>query len=138
MEGAFPVFAGIFATAMAHEVGHTLAALVRNVKISLPFLIPNGQLGTFGSITQFKSIPKTREDLFDVAIAGPVAGSLVASALFAYGLSLSINGDPNDLLPIPGTSFNGSLLLGSIAKLFFGDADLSKGVLVHPLFVAGW
>jgi hypothetical protein len=45
VEGAFPVFAGIFASAMAHEVGHTVAALARDVKISIPFLIPNGQLG---------------------------------------------------------------------------------------------
>ena len=139
VEGAFPVFSGIFAVAMAHEVGHTVAALARNVKISLPFLIPNGQLGTFGSITQIKSIPKTREDLFDVAIAGPIAGTTVASVLFAYGLSLSLNGDPSELLPIPAELFNGSLLLGSISQLFFGEAGQSQsGVLVHPLFVAGW
>ena len=60
VEGACPVFAGIFATAMAHEVGHTLAALARDVKISIPFLIPNGQLGTFGSITQINAAPRQR------------------------------------------------------------------------------
>jgi Zn-dependent protease len=141
VEGAFPVFAGIFAAAAAHEVGHTLAALARNVKISIPFLIPNGQLGTFGSITQIKSLPKTREDLFDVALAGPMAGGLVASALFAYGLMLSIDPgtDPSALLPVPDDLFNGSLLLGSISRMFLGEASQSvKGVLVHPLFVAGW
>ena len=139
VEGAFPVVAGIFATAMAHEVGHTLAALARDVKISIPFLIPNGQLGTFGSVTQIKSLPRTREDLFDVAIAGPIAGVTVAGTLFAYGLALSLNGDPNDLLPVPGELFNGSLLLGSVSQLFLGDAaQTAKGVLVHPLFVAGW
>ena len=139
VEGAFPVFAGIFATAMAHEVGHTLAALARDVKISIPFLIPNGQLGTFGSITQIKSLPRTREDLFDVAIAGPIAGGTVAGTLFAYGLALSLNGDPSELLPVPSELFSGSLLLGSISQLFLGDAaQTAKGALVHPLFVAGW
>jgi Zn-dependent protease len=140
VEGAFPVFAGIFASAMAHEVGHTVAALARDVKISIPFLIPNGQLGTFGSITQIKSLPKTREDLFDVAIAGPIAGGTVAGTLFFYGLALSLNGDPNTLLPVPNELFNGSLLLGSVAQLFLGDAaQTAKGAaLVHPLFVAGW
>jgi hypothetical protein len=103
---------------MAHEVGHTVAALARDVKISIPFLIPNGQLGTFGSITQIKSLPKTRRDLFDVAIAGPIAGGTVAGTLFFYGLALSLNGDPNTLLPVPNELFNGSLLLGSVAQLF--------------------
>ena len=139
VEGAFPVFAGIFATAMAHEVGHTLAALARDVKISIPFLIPNGQLGTFGSITQIKSLPRTREDLFDVAIAGPIAGATVAGTLFAYGLALSLNGDASELLPVPDQLFNGSLLLGSVSRLFLGEeAQTAKGVLVHPLFIAGW
>jgi Zn-dependent protease len=139
VEGAFPVFAGIFATAMAHEVGHTLAALARDVKISIPFLIPNGQLGTFGSVTQIKSLPRTREDLFDVAIAGPIAGVTVAGTLFAYGLALSLNGDASELLPVPDQLFNGSLLLGSVSRLFLGEeAQTAKGALVHPLFIAGW
>jgi membrane-associated protease RseP (regulator of RpoE activity) len=140
VEGAFPVFAGIFATAMAHEVGHTLAALARDVKISIPFLIPNGQLGTFGSITQIKSLPRTREDLFDVAVAGPIAGATVAGTLFAYGLALSLNGDPSELLPVPAELFDGSLLLGSVSRLFLGEeAQTAKGaLLVHPLFIAGW
>ena len=89
VEGAFPIAGGIWAVSAAHEVGHMIAAAVREVKIGIPFLIPNGQLGTFGSITQIKSLPKTREDIFDVAIAGPIAGTVVASTLFFYGLALS-------------------------------------------------
>jgi membrane-associated protease RseP (regulator of RpoE activity) len=78
--------------------------------------------------------------LFDVAIAGPIAGGTVAGTLFFYGLALSLNGDPNTLLPVPNELFNGSLLLGSVAQLFLGDAaQTAKGAaLVHPLFVAGW
>jgi hypothetical protein len=75
VESAFPIAGGIWATTAAHEVGHMIAASVRGVKIGIPFLIPNGQLGTFGSITQIKSLPKTREDIFDVAIAGPDRGN---------------------------------------------------------------
>jgi hypothetical protein len=145
--GAFPVFGGIFAAAFAHEVGHFLAAAARNVKISVPFLIPNGQLGTFGSITQIKSVPRTREDLFDVAIAGPIAGGTVAGTLFAYGLALSAAGAGGDasvageLLPVPADLFNGSLLLGSIAELVLGAGPgeaARTSVAVHPLFIAGW
>ena len=126
-------------TTAAHEVGHMIAASVRGVKIGIPFLIPNGQLGTFGSITQIKSLPKTREDIFDVAIAGPIAGTVVASTLFFYGLALSAGGDPNELLPIPSELFSGSLLLGSVSEIFLGDTGAAaKGVMVHPLFIAGW
>ena len=139
VESAFPIAGGIWATTAAHEVGHMIAASVRGVKIGIPFLIPNGQLGTFGSITQIKSLPKTREDIFDVAIAGPIAGTVVASTLFFYGLALSAGGDPNELLPIPSELFSGSLLLGSVSEIFLGDtAAAAKGVMVHPLFIAGW
>ena len=139
VESAFPIAGGIWATTAAHEVGHMIAASVRGVKIGIPFLIPNGQLGTFGSITQIKSLPKTREDIFDVAIAGPIAGTVVASTLFFYGLALSAGGDPNELLPIPSELFSGSLLLGSVSEIFLGDTGAAaKGVMVHPLFIAGW
>ena len=139
VESAFPIAGGIWATTAAHEVGHMIAASVRGVKIGIPFLIPNGQLGTFGSITQIKSLPKTREDIFDVAIAGPIAGTVVASTLFFVGLALSAGGDPNELLPIPSELFSGSLLLGSVSEIFLGDtAAAAKGVMVHPLFIAGW
>ena len=137
VEGAFPVFGGVFASALAHEIGHVIAGAATGIKTSIPFLIPNGQLGSFGSITQIKSLPKNREDLFDVSIAGPVAGGAVAGTLFAYGLALSAQGA--DLPPIPPELFSGSLLLGSISQLVLGDAaESAKGVMVHPLFIAGW
>ena len=83
--------------------------------------------------------------LFDVAIAGPIAGGTVAGTLFAYGLALSAAGASGDasvageLLPVPAELFNGSLLLGSISEIFLGDTgNAAKGVMVHPLFIAGW
>ena len=139
VEGAFPILGGIFAAAGAHEVGHMIAAAARGVKLSIPYLIPNGQLGTFGSVTQIKSLVKTRSDMFDVAVAGPLAGSLVAGSLFVYGLVLSAGGSGDELLPIPAELFSGSLLLGGISELVLGNtAEATKGVLVHPLFIAGW
>jgi hypothetical protein len=77
-----------------------IAGAATKIKLSIPFLIPNGQLGSFGSVTQIKSLPKNREDLFDVSFAGPLAGTLVAGTLFAYGLVLS-TGNGDNLLPIP-------------------------------------
>ena len=136
VEAALPVSIGVMAASVGHEIGHQIAASMRKIKLGIPFLIPNSQLGTFGTLTQIKSTPETRSDLFDVAAAGPVAGSMVALNLFVYGLTLSMGGDNPDLIPIPETLFNTSLLLGSISQLFLHAG--AKGVLVHPYFIAGW
>jgi len=142
--GAFPILGGVWATGLAHEAGHSIAAAARKIKLSVPYLIPNGQLGSFGAITQIKSLPENRSDLFDVAIAGPLAGTVCAFSLFWYGLALSVAGTDGGeaavgLLPIPPELFNGSLLLGAISEFCLGEnGEMSKGVLVHPLFIAGW
>ena len=136
VEAALPVTVGVMAASVGHEIGHQIAAFMRKIKIGVPFLIPNSQLGTFGTLTQIKSTPETRSDLFDVSAAGPVAGCMVALNLFVYGLSLSVSGDNPDLIPIPSTLFNTSLLLGSISQLFLHAT--AKGILVHPYFIAGW
>ena len=136
VEAALPISIGVLASTVGHEIGHQIAAYMRKIKIGIPFLIPNGQLGTFGTVTQLKSTPETRADLFDVAAAGPVAGSMVALNLFVYGLTLSMGGDNADLVPIPAALFNSSLLLGGFSQLFLTAS--AKGVLVHPYFIAGW
>ncbi len=136
VEAALPITIGVMAASVGHEIGHQIAAFMRKIKIGVPFLIPNSQLGTFGTLTQIKSTPETRADLFDVAAAGPLAGSMVGLNLFVYGLTLSVGGDNPDLIPIPDSLFNTSLLLGGISQLFL-DAS-TKGVLVHPYFIAGW
>ena len=147
VEAALPVTAGVLLSSLAHEVGHRVVGAVRNVKLSIPYLIPNGQLGTFGTITQIKSIPENRSDFFDVAIAGPLCGGLTAFALFSYGLVLSIGHDPA-CVPIPGNLFGSSLLLGGVSELLLtmgnddatatGAAAATNAIVVHPYFIAGW
>ena len=147
VEAALPVTAGVLLSSLAHEVGHRVVGAMRNVKLSIPYLIPNGQLGTFGTITQIKSIPENRSDFFDVAIAGPLCGGVTALALFSYGLVLSIGHDPA-CVPIPGNLFGSSLLLGGVSEvlLTMGDGDATatgaaaatSAIVVHPYFIAGW
>ena len=68
-----------------------------------------------------------------------VASKVLADAWPASAVGLSLNGDASELLPVPDQLFNGSLLLGSVSRLFLGEeAQTAKGVLVHPLFIAGW
>ena len=147
VEAALPVTAGVLLSSLAHEVGHRVVGAMRNVKLSIPYLIPNGQLGTFGTITQIKSILENRSDFFDVAIAGPLCGGVTALALFSYGLVLSIGHDPA-CVPIPGNLFGSSLLLGGVSELLLtmGDGDATatgaaaatSAIVVHPYFIAGW
>lgn len=78
-------------------------SLCTQVKLGPAFLIPNGQIGTFGGVTPLRSLVRSRRDLFDVAFAGPAAGGATALGLFIAGLYFSSGGDfPKDLLvPVP-------------------------------------
>lgn len=141
---AMPITMGILAAAGTHELGHIAAGLLRDVKLSPPFFIPNGQLGTFGAITQIKSRVRDRSQLFDVAAAGPYAGGAVGLGLFVYGLAMTLasGGDAAaaaDLVPVPAGLLQGSLLLGGITQIALGvDAGRAALVPVHPYLVAGW
>ena len=67
-------------------------ACVFQVKLGPPLFVPNGQIGLFGTITQFKSLIKTRSAQLDVAAAGPALGCIASAALFLAGLTLSRGG----------------------------------------------
>jgi len=62
---------------------------ILQVKLGPSFLIPNSQIGTFASVTAFKSMVRTRRDMFDVSAAGPVAGGVTALTLLLVGIALS-------------------------------------------------
>ena len=119
-----PIAFGIIASAAAHEIGHRAVAARNGAKLGPPFFIPNGSLGTFGAVTQIKSLLKGRAELFDIAIAGPAAGGAVALALFLFGLAASAAGGGGGeeaaaaagLVPVPSQLFQGSLLLGGISS----------------------
>lgn len=144
LSAAVPIAAAVLAVQAAHEAGHKVAGALRGVKSGLPLFVPNGQLGTFGAITQLRSLAADRAALLDFALAGPAAGAAVATALFAYGLaaSASSGGAPSpDLIPIPTALLQGSLLLGGVAKAALAGAAATPGgggILVHPTVVAGW
>ncbi|CAH9127440.1 unnamed protein product [Cuscuta epithymum] len=137
---ALPLAYGILGVQLFHEFGHLLVALPRKVKLSIPYFIPNITLGSFGAITQFKSIIPDRKAKVDISIAGPIAGAALSSAMFAIGLLLSSSPNASgDLVQVPSTLFQGSLLLGLISRATLGYSELhATSVSIHPFVIAGW
>ena len=135
---ALPVAMGAAAASGAHEVGHRVAAALRGVKLGASYFLPNAQIGTFGAITPIKGLVKSLDDLWDVAMAGPLAGGLTALAILAVGLA-DTHAGVEGLIPVPTPLFQGSLVLGGLCHLVLGDeAFRGATVMLSPLVIAGW
>jgi membrane-associated protease RseP (regulator of RpoE activity) len=132
---ALPFALGLLAILVIHEVGHWAMALQRQVKLSWPFLIPTWQIGSFGAITRIESILPNRSVLFDIALAGPAAGGLLSFGMLIVGLVLS---HPGSQFQLPVSFFQGSVLVGTLAKVVLGSALTGPLVDVHPLVLLGW
>jgi hypothetical protein len=130
-----PIGLGLFSVLVVHEIGHQVMARYHHVKLSWPFFLPALQLGSFGALNRFESLFPNRTVLFDVAFAGPAAGGLYSLILLILGLVLS---SPNSLFKIPALFFQGSILVGTLARVVLGDSLQGDTVGVSPLMVAGW
>jgi membrane-associated protease RseP (regulator of RpoE activity) len=105
------------------------------VRLSFPFFLPTWQLGSLGAFTRFESLLPNRNVLFDIAFIGPAVGGLVSFILLIAGLSLSHQGGS---LPLQSDFFQGSILVGVMARAILGDAVQQPYVEVHPWVVIGW
>jgi membrane-associated protease RseP (regulator of RpoE activity) len=132
---AIPLTLGLWTILIAHEIGHQVVARGYNLRLSLPFFLPTWQIGSFGAITRFESLLPNRTALFDVALAGPAVGGLFSLGMLATGLILS---HPGSTFQIPTGFFQGSILVGSLAKIILGSALESPLIDVHPLTTLGW
>lgn len=132
---ALPFALGVVAILAMHEAGHLLMAQKRDVKLSWPFFIPTWEIGSFGAITRIESILPNRSVLFDVALAGPAAGGLLAFGMLILGFVLS---HPGSQFQVPVEFFQGSVLVGTLAKVVLGASLSGPLVDVHPLVLVGW
>ena len=125
---------------LAHELGHFIVAQRNGVQATLPFFIPAPTLiGTFGAVIRIKSPIRSRQALFDIGIAGPIAGFLVAVPVLFWGLALS--------KPMPPSALDSSLNLGyplifnivyrAVAPLTSHPVAL-RNLYLHPVGVAAW
>jgi len=123
----------------AHEFGHYFTARYHKVAVTLPYFIPFPTIwGTFGAFIQLRSPTVTRKQLFDVGVAGPLAGLVVAIPVLVIGL-LNSTIEP---LPAAGTYLlEGNSIFYWLTKLLiFGRPLPANGVdvFLHPLAWAGW
>lgn len=76
-----------------HEFGHYLTAVYHKVRCTLPYYIPiyipqmPVNIGSFGAVIRIKEVPSSRRKYFDIGVAGPLAGFVVAVGLLIYGFS---------------------------------------------------
>jgi hypothetical protein len=132
---ALPIGLGLFSVLIVHEIGHQVMARHHKVKFSWPFFLPALQIGSFGALNRFESLFPSRKVLFDVAFAGPAAGGIYSMILLIVGLAIST---PNSLFKVPALFFQGSILVGTLARVVLGDALHESFVAVNPLMVIGW
>ncbi len=133
----------IISILLAHEMGHYLMCKKYGIKATLPFFLPfplpfGNPFGTFGAVIKMESRIPSRKALFDVAVAGPLAGLALTIPAIYFGVQLS---KIVDITPSAGSGtiyLGESFLYAQISKWAIGVLPEGKDVLLHPLAFAGW
>jgi len=126
--------AAVMAVLAAHEAGHFVAARLHGIPATLPFFIPVPVLltGTMGAVIGMEGSRADRRQLFDIALAGPLAGLVVAVPLLALGMLAA------PAVPAGENPF----ALPVLARWILATVrpGLAPGTTIAPnaLFMAGW
>jgi membrane-associated protease RseP (regulator of RpoE activity) len=139
-----PFSVTLLAILLAHEMGHFLYCVRYRVWATLPFFIPAPTLiGTFGAFIRIRSPIRSRAALFDIGIAGPIAGFVVAVPVLAFALTLS---KPLVAMAVPSEIQLGYPLIFNVVR----DAVMLvsppssylhlglRHLYLHPTAIAAW
>ena len=137
----WPFAATLLGILTAHEFGHYFAARFHRVRVTLPYFIPMPfGFGTLGAFIRMNEPVPDRRKLFDIGVAGPLAGLVVALPLLFVGLSTS----PMLVPPVvDGAMLEGnSLIYYGTKYLVFGktlpNALTGEDVLMNQVTFAAW
>ena len=126
----------------AHEFGHYFAARYHKVAVTLPYFIPLpiSPFGTMGAFIRLKEPISDRRKLFDIGVAGPLAGIVLAVPLIFIGLSTS---DMTIIRPNSGGMLEGNSIFYYFAKfLVFGQGlsnwETGEDVLMNQVTFGAW
>ena len=124
----------------AHEFGHYFACRYYDVDASLPYFLPVPPpffTGTFGAVIRIREPIATKRALFDIGIAGPIAGFVVAVPLLFIGMHLST------IVASPAAQeglveIGEPLLVQAAEHLTFGTIKSGFEINLHPMAFAAW
>ncbi|MCK4559932.1 MAG: site-2 protease family protein [Calditrichia bacterium] len=148
----FPYAVAILSILGAHEMGHYLYAKKYRIYATLPyfipFFIPAFNIGTLGAFIKIRSPIPDKKALFDVGVAGPIAGFVVSLFFLFLGFSLlpDLEGVKDYVTQIHDWSETGedALTLGNpilfdlIRKMMGGEHLPMYEVYHFPFIFAGW
>jgi Zn-dependent protease len=129
----------LIAILLAHEMGHYLTCRFYGINATLPYFIPfppPSPIGTMGAFIKIRSPITRKQQLFDVGVAGPLAGFVLALPALVWGLSLS--------KAIPHIEEEGSIIFGEpllfklLSDSLFRGAPENFDLILHPVAFAGW
>ncbi|MEK7856481.1 MAG: site-2 protease family protein, partial [Acidobacteriota bacterium] len=124
---------------ISHEMGHYIACRIYKVDATLPFFIPTppmiGPAGTFGAFIKIRSPMPSRKAVFDIGVAGPIAGFIALVPVAITGVMTMQPAAPEQLANPSGIIFSDPLLMQAIAGLAGVDLSTSVG---NAFYFAGW
>jgi membrane-associated protease RseP (regulator of RpoE activity) len=135
--GGLAYSATILAILGCHELGHYFACRYYDVDASLPYFlpVPITLTGTLGAFIRIREPIRTKRMLFDIGIAGPIAGFLVAVPALFLGVAWST------VTPIArdgGLWLGEPILIKLASRLFWGQLPDDYTLLLHPVGFAAW
>ena len=122
----------------AHEFGHYFACRYYRINASLPYFIPAPVplTGTLGALIRIREPIRTKPMLFDIGVAGPIAGFIVACPALLIGIASSrVTELPPDF---SGLSLGEPLLFQFVTWLFWGSLAEGQSLNLHPMAFAAW
>lgn len=141
---AWPFTAAVLGVLLTHELGHYAMGRYHDVDVSLPYLIPfPSYFGTLGAVIRMRGRMPNRKALFDIGVAGPIAGLVATVVVTIIGLSLGPIEIPAAVVERSqsGASivFNNPPLLDIIASLLGEQTSYSDPARnPHPVIIGGW
>lgn len=125
---------------ISHEMGHYVACRIYRVDATLPFFIPTppmlGPAGTFGAFIKILSPMPSRRAVFDIGVAGPIAGFAALIPIALIGLATMQTIPPEQLVDRQGIlTFTDPLLMRLLAVFFGIDLQFGMG---NAFYFAAW
>jgi membrane-associated protease RseP (regulator of RpoE activity) len=132
----FPFSLTLLAILGTHEFGHYFMSRRHGVAVTLPYFLPAPSfIGTFGAFIRIKSIVPDRRALFDIGVAGPIAGFVVAVPAIIVGLGLS---EVRPATGFTGIGLGSSIFFNGMVHVLLGVTPDAYDVVLHPIAFAGW